>query len=58
MQLLTIEQTADYLEAATLEQSIDKGHAIVHIGINQAGAKFVLVDSIMGEGESALAESM
>lgn len=32
MQQLSLTQAADYLEAATIEQSHDAGHAIIHIG--------------------------
>ena len=30
MQHLNLQQTADYLEAATIEHTHDAGHAIIH----------------------------
>lgn len=44
MQILNLQQTADYLESATIESSFDAGHAIVHVGTNAVGAKFVMVN--------------
>ncbi|MBS1157336.1 MAG: hypothetical protein H6R07_3260 [Proteobacteria bacterium] len=49
MQHLTIQQTADYLEAATIAYSHDLGHAIIHTGKNAAGAGFVLVNNWIGQ---------
>lgn len=49
MQYLTLEQTADYLEAANIEATCDAGHAIVHIGRNAAGIRFVLVNDVLGQ---------
>ena len=49
MKTLSLEQTADYLETATINQSIDEGHAIIHIGENEAGCKFIMVNNCMGE---------
>lgn len=49
MQQLTLEQVADYLESATIEQSHDVGHAIVHIGRNAAGGRFVMVNDCYGK---------
>lgn len=48
MQLLNLQQTADYLEAATIEDTIEAGHAVIHIGRTEAGAKFVLVNDHAG----------
>lgn len=56
MRKLTLEQTADYLESSQIEKSINMGFANVHIGINHAGSKFVLVN--YGFGEVVITESM
>jgi hypothetical protein len=49
MKQLSLEQTADYLEASDIEISINAGFAIVHIGKNAAGADFALINDAMGE---------
>lgn len=49
MKPLTLQQTADYLEAATIEHTYDAGHALTHIGTNAAGASFVLVNDYAGQ---------
>ncbi|UCV28415.1 hypothetical protein [Ferribacterium limneticum] len=49
MKTLTMQQTADYLEAAMIEHSYDTGHAVTHIGTNAAGASFVLVNDYTGQ---------
>ena len=56
MKSLSFEQTADYLDTATIDQSIDDGHAIIHIGKNKVGCKFIMVNNCMDE--TALSESM
>ena len=56
MKQLTLEQTAEYLESATIEQTHDVGHAIVHIGRNAFGVAFVLVNN--AAGETTVTESM
>jgi len=48
MRNLTLEQLAGYLESATIEQSLDAGHAITHIGRNEFGVRFVLVNDCFG----------
>lgn len=48
MKTLTMQQTADYLEAAIIEHTHDAGHAVTHIGTNAAGALFVLVNDYTG----------
>jgi hypothetical protein len=48
MQTLTMEQTADYLEGATIKTSVDSGYAIVHTGFSPAGVKFILVNDMFG----------
>lgn len=49
MQQLTLPQAADYLQTASIEQTNDVGHAIIHIGMNRVGAKFVLVNDAYGQ---------
>lgn len=48
MQHMDLEQAADYLEAATIDNTTDTGHAITHRGISAAGARFVLVNDFNG----------
>lgn len=49
MRTLTPEETADYLEAATVIKSMDAGFAITHMGTNAAGLKFLLMTDCGGE---------
>jgi hypothetical protein len=56
MEFLTIEECAEYLEFANIHKSIDKGHAIIHIGTTMAGVDFVLVNNF--EGETMLTEGL
>lgn len=56
MKILTLEQTADFLDSATIQQTIDTGHAIIHIGQSVFGGKFVLVNN--AQGQTVLTESM
>lgn len=56
MQNLTLEQAADYLETATLEATHAIGHAVVNIGTNAAGARFVMLNDM--HGNSALTEAL
>lgn len=56
MQLIDLQGTAAYLESATIEQSIDAGHAIIHTGKSIAGVGFVLVNNYIGD--TVLTESM
>jgi D-aminopeptidase len=56
MQHLTLEQTADYLETATIEHTHDAGYAVVHVGRNAAGASFVLVND--AHGRTVVTESL
>lgn len=57
MKLMDLQETADYLEeAATIDFSIDTGHAIIHTGKNIAGVGFVLVNNYIGD--TVLTESM
>lgn len=56
MLYLTLEQAADYLETATIDSSIDAGHAIIHMGKNVAGVCFVMLNS--ANGKTTVSESM
>lgn len=56
MKTLTTQETADFLEAATIETSHDAGHAIVHVGISETGSRFVLLNDM--RGISVVSESM
>jgi hypothetical protein len=49
MQKLTLEQAADYLEAATVERSHDAGYEIIHVGWNASGTRFIMVNNCYGE---------
>lgn len=49
MHNLTIEQTADYLETATIETTVNTGHAIIHAGKNAAGVCFVMMNDACGK---------
>lgn len=51
MQHLTLEQAADFLEAANIEHSINIGHTITHVGCvgsPECPARFVLVNDMYG----------
>jgi len=56
MRLLNLSETADFLETATIEKTIDNGHAIIHTGTNQSGSRFVLMNNT--EGETVLTEAL
>jgi hypothetical protein len=56
MQKLSLEQMADYLENAKITQTVDAGHALIHMGKSMAGHSFVLVNDI--HGHSVLTESL
>ncbi len=49
MQNLTLEQTADYLQTADIQYTMDSHFSLTHIGINAAGVRFVLINDIFGE---------
>ena len=49
MEHITLQQTADFLENATIEQTVEYGHAIVHFGVSEAGSRFVLMNDCNGE---------
>jgi hypothetical protein len=44
MQSLSLSQVAYILEAATIEHTADHGHAIVHVGVTEAGHRFLLTN--------------
>jgi hypothetical protein len=48
MRNLTLEAACDYLEAATIEQTIAAGHAVINIGVNEHGTRFVLMNDCTG----------
>ena len=56
MKQLTLQQTAKYLESATIEHTHDVGHALVHIGRNAFGVAFVMANN--AQGETTISESM
>ena len=56
MKHLTPEETADYLGAATITNSMDAGHAITHMGISASGHRFMLVTN--DREETVLTEGM
>jgi hypothetical protein len=56
MQTMTLQQTADYLEGVNISQTIDAGHAVIHLGTNAAGVSFVLVND--ASGESTVSENL
>lgn len=49
MQQLNLSETADYLEAATIHETHEAGHAIIHIGVSGAGLRFVLINDCWGQ---------
>ncbi|MES2716470.1 MAG: hypothetical protein V4795_11935 [Pseudomonadota bacterium] len=48
MQSLSLAQVADILETATIQNTTDHGHTIVHVGTTEAGHRFVLVNDCNG----------
>ncbi|MFD1555406.1 hypothetical protein ACFSHT_07140 [Paraburkholderia silviterrae] len=56
MQHLSLDQAADMLEAMTITQTIDAGHAIVHVGTDEAGRRVVLMNDC--NGNSVLSSAM
>ena len=49
MKMLTLQKAAKYLETAGPAKKIDLGHAIVLVGTNAAGARFVMVNDVSGK---------
>lgn len=56
MKTLTESETADYLEAATIINTMDGGHAIAHWGISREGFRFMLVNDC--HGNTVVTESL
>lgn len=56
MQQMKIEEACDYLEAATITKTHDCGHAVVNVGISEAGHRFVMINDY--EGNAALSEAL
>lgn len=56
MKILDLQQTADYLENANIMQTVNADHAVIHMGKNEAGVSFVLVNDMFGQ--TALTESL
>lgn len=48
MHKIDLQQAADYLEAATIEQTIEAEHTIIHTGRNAAGVRFVIINDCFG----------
>jgi hypothetical protein len=48
MQHLSQDQAADMLAAMNITQTIDAGHAIVHVGTDDAGRRVVLMNDCHG----------
>ena len=52
IQLLTQQDTADLLDCAVIEQTIELGHSIVHVGnvgTPISPCRFVLVNDMFGQ---------
>lgn len=49
MEMIDLHQAGDMLEAMTITQTIDVGHAIVHIGTDEHGRRVVLVNDCCGQ---------
>ena len=49
MLYLTLEQTADYLESATIERTINTSWSVIHFGKNAAGVIFVMLNNVNGK---------
>lgn len=48
MRELTLEEFADYVEGATIKQTFDLGHAVVHHGVTDIGFVFTAMNDIHG----------
>ncbi|WP_186301575.1 hypothetical protein [Denitromonas halophila] len=48
MKTMTTEQACDYLDAASIEQTINLGHCVVNHGVSEAGARFTLIHDFHG----------
>jgi hypothetical protein len=56
VRIIGIEEASGYLEVAKVEQTIQLGHAVVNVGVSEAGHRFVLLHDY--EGNAALSESL
>lgn len=56
MRIIGIEAACEYLECAKIEQTIQLGHAVVNVGVSEAGHRFVLLNDY--EGSATLSESL
>ena len=48
MENLTLDQAADLLATATIDNTRDHGHTIVHTGTTETGARFTLMNDCYG----------
>lgn len=44
MILLSLEEASDLLATASIENTCDVGHAVIHTGTTEAGLRFVLMN--------------
>ena len=49
MQTLSLQQITDFLETATIEKTVDFGHALVHAVTAPDGLCFTLMNDLHGE---------
>lgn len=56
MKFLTLEQAADYLESATIEETRYSGHIVINTGISAAGVRFALMND--ANGHTVLSEAL
>lgn len=56
MRVIGIEEASDYLEVAKVEQTIQLGHAVVNVGVSEAGHRFVMLHDY--EGNAAMSETV
>ena len=54
MKALDLNQVAEYLDEATILQTIDDGFSLIHFGKSNMGNKFFLINN--AEGQSAILE--
>lgn len=55
MQMIDLNQAGDILESMTITQTIDAGHAIVHVGTDEHGRRVVLMNDCNGKTVVSLA---
>lgn len=56
VRVIGIEEASDYLECAKVEHTTQFGHAVVNVGVSEAGHRFVMLHDF--EGNAAVSESM